>query len=291
MSKRAMLTVALGLFVSAPAAFAGGQAQPQSDYRVIKMVPVNPAMKKPAPVARPVATTAVQPIAAPAAQPVATRLSSTASAATSNLPGGSFVAAAPARAAIAYPAAPSPAKVIRAAAPLVVATADDVTPVINDRAAVDNNARLMGNSTYAPATVTQDQAMAALAAEGVEPFSGEVPEQYAGEYAQSADCGYYSRSCYRPSYGYGGYYRSSYYCAPRYYAPAYSYYRPAYYGGYYGGGYCGPRYYGGSYYGGYYRGNGYYVGGYYGSGYGGYGGFTYGYSNRCGSSWGISIGF
>jgi hypothetical protein len=282
-----MLAVALGLFASAPMAMADeaqpttsrhtfraidsgdanrlAQPRPQSEYRVVKALPLQGD-------AKPAAVTAPAP-----------RLSSTASASTSDLAGGAFIAAAPTRAAMAPVAVTLPVAIARQSTPLVVAAASDAQPVIDDRAAVDNNARLArGYQSYAPTTVSYEQAQAALAAENV------------SAYAPAYEYAYPVRTYYRPAYVSYSYAPS--YCAPTYCAP--TYYRPAYYGGYYSSGYCAPRYYTSSYYGGYY-GGGYcapryytsaYYGGYYGGGYCAPSfGFSYGHGSRHGSSWGISL--
>jgi len=219
--------------------------------------------------------------------------SSTGSAATSDLLGSSRVASAPMRSAI---AAVEPtlatAAFARQTTPLIVSAAeDDAQPVINDRAAVDNNARLAGNySGYQATTVSYDQVQLALAAHRVQEvgygntYGTYSPAAYHGRLSYS----YAPRTYYRPSGYYGhttvaysspryysnSYYTSSYsapaYYAPTYYAPTYypsTYYRPSY-------SYCAPTYYRPSYSFGYSH---------------GYGHRGHSYGHRHGSSWGFSV--
>lgn len=207
--------------------------------------------------------------------------SSSGSTATSDLLGASRVASAPMRAAVASPA-PSLATVTaaRQATPLVVAAApDDVQPVIDDRAAVDNNARLAGNGTggYQTTTVSHDDAQLALGGTREQNVSdGNTygtysPVAYQGYASQS----YAPRTSYRPAsyYGYttvaysSPVYYTSGYCAPTYYRPSYSY--------------CGPTYYRPSYGYGYGYGYNYYSRPSY--------SFGYSYGSRCGSNWGFSV--
>jgi len=229
-----------------------------------------------------------------------TRTTSTASASTSNLTARS---GAPLRAVarVAQSVAPvtpvRAASIVRRATPLVATTAAEESQpqIIDERAAVDNNARLAPHyKSYAPATVTYEQAQLALGAHRVqEARYGNTYGTYSADdyYGRFNYASYPSRTYYDPVgyYGHRSYSRYGHtphhsyrytptYCAPVYYRPSY-HYAPTYYHRPVYSSYCGPRYH--SSYGSYHRPS--------------YSSFHYSYGRggHCGggSRFGVSIGW
>lgn len=293
---RTILTLGLSLFVAAPALAADGDGNRSTSRHTFRGMSLGTADQL---AARPFNASDAQIVRA---QPLRGETqtigatSSTSSAITSDLSAPARIAGVPMRNAVAVVTpATNMITTARQATPLVVAAAaDDQQPQIDDRAAVDNNARIARNyNSYQPTTVSYENAELALAAHRVQTVS------YGNTYGTYSPASYHGQLTY--SYAPRTYYRPATYCAPsNYYGYSTVYYSsaPRYYGGYYTSGYCAPTYYRPSYsYGGYY-GRGYYGGGsYYGGYYGRYNcgspsyGFSYGYSKRGGSAWGFSIGW
>ena len=287
---RTFLALGLSLFVAAPALAGDGNATTsRHTFRGMSLGTADQLA------ARPFNATDVQIVRAQPLRGETQTLgttSSTSSTITSDLTAPVRVASVPMRNAVASvtPAANMITTAQRAMPLVVAAAAEDQQPQIDDRAAVDNNARIASNySSYQPATVSYDDAQLALAAHRVQHVS------YGNTYGTYSPASYHGQLSY--SYAPRTYYSPVSYCAPtRYYGHTSVYYSssPRYYGGYYNSGYCAPTYYRPSY--GY--GSGYYGRSYYGGYYGRYSncsspsyGFSYGYSKYGGSRWGFSIGW
>ena len=289
---RTILALGLSLFVAAPALAAEGDGSPSSSrhtFRGMSLGTADQLAQRPfnagdAQIVR------GQPLRGETQNIRAT--SSTGSAITSDLAAPVRIVSAPMRSAVASVTPATNMITTARQVPLIAAAAEDQQPqIVDDRAAVDNNARIVRNyNSYQPTTVSNEDAQLALAADRVQQVS------YANSYTTYSPASYHGRVSY--SYAPRTYYRPVSYCAPsNYYGYSGVYYSsaPRYYGGYYNSGYCRPSYgYGGGYYGRSYYGGGSYYGGYYGR-YSNCGspsyGFSYGYSKYGGSRWGFSIGW